>query len=341
MTQFPEHETQLQAAEQSSLPDALPRVKAGEAGLAWATPDGDRADGKAQTDAVQTAPAQMDHTPPDPTQSADQGTPSSLLARLRRGQKAGSGGSAQERAEAALPPQDTLRARLRTAPIDLRLHSETDAPLVAEDRTRLLRQEPRPAGPVHEDDFRQESHLRPDDLQEVRAERTELLRAYLRSRRGRSGEEQAVSMQDFQQSLLTENGWFGRSVWLERHLLAPWSVQAAPRSGAPDGERDQGATGTPGNRTVLLMAPRDRARFGSFVRVSPAGRQVGGAAGREALDAQTRRPEVEEALANARLDVVRAATTRLFADWEQEADDLPPEEMQTEQQARKHSTSPS
>ena len=85
-----------------------------------------------------------------------------------------------------------------------------------------------------------------------------------------------------------------------------------------------------------MMAPRGRARFGSFVRVS----QGGGKSGREALEAQTRRPEVEEALAKARLEVVRAATTRLFADWEQETDDLPPAERRADQTHRPFPVTP-
>ncbi|THF69544.1 hypothetical protein E7T06_11585 [Deinococcus sp. Arct2-2] len=358
MTQLPEYETQGQAA-QKGAPEALPKelakVKPGEAGLAWATPDGGKADRTDQSrppgleqnqaegspQAVQTDTAQAHLAQPDLEQtdsaSNDQDTPTSLLARLRRGRQAAQSGTAQERAEQAVPTEDALRALLQGVPLNVQLHAATDAPLVAEERTRALATEPRPAGQINEEDFRRESHLRPEDLEELRAERTELLRAYLRSRSGNAG--QTVSMPDFQQTLLTQSGWFGRSAWLERHLLAPWSVQAAPKSGGlgtdkMNTDKEQARTDAPGNKTVLLMAPRDRARFGSFVRVARAGGQTGTTSGREELEAQTRRPEVEEALAKARLEVVRAATARLFADWEQEADDLPPEETQTKRQAR-------
>lgn len=316
MTQLPEHETHGQDA--SEVRDALPRVlptsKAGEAGVTWADPDADPNAGRAGTE---PASRQTDQT----QDGNGTETSTSLLARLRRGRHVAPSGTAQERAEQVLPPEDTLRAILKAAPLDLRLHGEANAPLIEGDRARALVREPRSGGQIQEDDFRQESDLRPEDLQEVRAERTELLRAYFRARRGAAG--QTVSLQDFQQNFLVESGWFGRSAWLERHLLAPWSVQqAAP----PQSDQFTSGQSSP-EQATLMMAPRGRARFGSFVRVS----QGGGKSGREALEAQTRRPEVEEALAKARLEVVRAATTRLFADWEQETDDLPPAQHWTEQ----------
>lgn len=340
MTQLPEQETLLKNGVPDALPTVQPKVKPGEAGLAWATPDAGKAGHSepAQMAMAANEEAQTEAASQEDRQenSHEQDTPAALLARLRRGREAAPSaspsGTAQERAEQAMPPEDTLRALLQGVPLNVHIHAATDAPLVAEERTRALATEPRSAGQINEDDFRRESHLRPEDLEELRAERTELLRAYLRSRSGGAG--QTVSMPDFQHSLLTQSGWFGRSAWLERHLLAPWSVQAAPKSGGQNTGEAQAETDEPNAKTVLLMAPRDRARFGSFVRVTRAGSHTGTTSGREALEAQTRRPEVEEALAKARLEVVRAATARLFADWEQETDALPPEELHPERQTR-------
>jgi|GEM_PF-5189280 len=260
------------------------------------------------------------------------------------------GGSEDERAARYIPEDDVFKRALQDEPVTLTRYTDA-TPLIPEDRSRALADAVKESAPAQEEEFKREAELNPDDLEEIRKERANLVREFhaeqgeqilnaaevasavtppapRRSPRTRGKREarpatpqeqrrvtqatlktpagqQALRIltrqyvERFNAWLVRDGVWFRRSEWLKKHLTQQWEY-------APDALNDR----------MLLVAPKKRARFATYLITHPtADAPAVAATPDEQAEQATRAAIFEQHFLSARQFTLRAVKATVAKAW--------------------------
>ena len=307
---------------------------------------------------------------PDLQRAPEGELPRDRLTTLTRAALEALGGQ-QERALHFTPDEEVLTRLVNDEALDLTPRSDL-TPMIPEEQSRGLSGAGRDEGKAFEEDYRREAELKPDDLEEIARERRDLVQAYYAQvghalvepaevtqlvgppqvnppERGdpasgpQEGEPQPIEAapqaptlpqllategggralqvvtqrlsEGFQRWLRQEGHWHKRSEWLKEHLSRSWEY--APDALSPH---------------TLLLAPKGRGRFASFVQTAPADPDLQGdqlsekerGSRKDEVKARTRASarngQFERQIREARREVVLATTKTIVMSWAEARD---------------------